>query len=286
MTKKYLAAATTVAVFSGIVALAVILATPASASRLAKRTAGRGVAQTRASAGDTLQIRNALFFTQPTSSSCPSGSPSTDVCFSNSGTAKIPGLGVVTEMYPIISAYDNLPCIPFSIGPVTFTVAGKQGTLDASVEFPAACNVPPGTKGTLTITGGSGIFTNASGNGTLKPVPVDNSDDSFIDEDDIIDSLPDHLTLSLTAPNTTFDLAPPVISGAHSKTVRVPKTAKFARVKFKVTAQDAADGPVPVTCTPKSGSHFKIGHTKVKCSATDSSANKATAKFTITVKHR
>jgi hypothetical protein len=263
-----------------------IAAGEASAMSAAARTIRRATAPMKAADGDALQVSNALFFTQTTSSSCPNGSPSTDICFSRSGSAKIPGLGVVTEMYPIISADDNLPCIPFSIGAVTFTVAGKQGALDASVEFSAACNVAPGTQGTLTITGGSGIFANASGNGTLQPVRSDNGDDSFIDEDDINDSFPDTLGLSLTAPNTTFDLAPPVISGAHSKTVRVPRTAKFARVKFKVTAQDAVDGPVPVTCSPKSGGRFKIGHTKVKCSATDASANTATAKLTITVKHR
>jgi HYR domain len=250
------------------------------------RAAGEVPMPLKAANSDTLQVSNALFFTQTTSSSCPSGSPSTDVCFSRTGSAKIPGLGAVTETYPIISADDNLSCIPFSVGPVTFTVAGKQGALDASVEFPSSCNVAPGTQGTLTITGGSGIFANASGSGMLQPVRTDNGDDSFIDEDDINDSFPDTMSLSLTAPNTSFDLTAPVISGAKSKTVRVPRKTKFARVKFTVTAQDAVDGPVPVTCVPKSGSRFKIGHTKVKCSATDSSANKATAKFTVTVKHR
>jgi hypothetical protein len=284
--KKYLATATTLAVFSGIAALAVLLATPANAGRVATRAAGEAIAPQRATDGDMLQLNNASFAVQTAASSCPQGSPDTDVCSLRTGKAKIPGLGSVTEVDPIVSADDTLQCIPFSAGPLTFTVAGKQGELDASVDFATSCNVAPGAEGTLTITGGSGIFANASGSGTFQPVGTVDGDDSFIDEDDIGESVHDTLSISLTAPNTTFDLTPPVIKGAVSKTARVPKTAKFARVKFKVTAEDAVDGSVAVTCTPKSGSRFKIGHTKVKCSATDSSANKATANFTVTVKRR
>ena len=269
--KDHFATATAVALFSGIVALAVLFATPADA---------------RTTDSDTLQLNGVSLSVQSTPSSCPQGSPDTDVCFLRTGKAKIPGLGSVTEVDPIVSAPDTLQCIPFSAGPLKFTVAGKQGELDASVGFASQCNVASGAQGTLTITGGSGIFANASGSGTLQPVGTSDGDDAFIDADDIGESLHDTFSVTLTAPDTTFDLTPPVIKGAGSKTARVPKTAKFARVKFKVTAEDAVDGSVPVTCTPKSGTRFKIGHTKVKCSATDSSANKATANFTVTVKRR
>jgi hypothetical protein len=264
-----------------------IAASEVSAMTASAGTARRGVAQMKVTASDMLQISNALFKTQTTvSDTCPAGTPpGSDVCFSRTGSAKVRGLGAVTETYQIVSAEDNLSCIPFSVGPMVFTVAGKQGALDASVQFPASCNIAPGTQGTLTITGGSGIFANASGSGMQDPVSSDNGDDSFIDEDDIGIVSSDTLSATLTAPSTTFDLTPPVISGAHSETVRVAKTAKFARVKFKVTAQDNVDGAVPVICSPKSGSRFKIGPTKVNCDATDSSANTATAKFTVTVKH-
>ena len=62
--------------------------------------------------------------------------------------------------------------------------------------------------------------------------------------------------------------------------------AKSARVTFKVTATDDVDGAVPVSCQPRSGSRFKLGRTTVRCEATDSTANTATAAFTVTVKPR
>jgi HYR domain len=76
------------------------------------------------------------------------------------------------------------------------------------------------------------------------------------------------------------------VSGARSKTVRIPKAAKRARVGYSVTAQDAVDGSVSAVCKPRSGSWFRLGRTQVTCSATDVSGNTATARFTVTVKHR
>jgi hypothetical protein len=91
---------------------------------------------------------------------------------------------------------------------------------------------------------------------------------------------------TLTLPGQEFDVTPPVLIGARSRTVRAPEGAKHARVTFTVTANDVVDGKVPATCTPRSGSRFKVGRTSVKCSATDSSANARSASFTVTVKAR
>jgi hypothetical protein len=52
---------------------------------------------------------------------------------------------------------------------------------------------------------------------------------------------------------------------------------------YTVTATDLVDGPVPVSCTPPSGSVFPIGTTTVTCSASDSHGNKATGSFVVTV---
>jgi hypothetical protein len=54
-------------------------------------------------------------------------------------------------------------------------------------------------------------------------------------------------------------VAPPVLSGATPKTVRARKGAKRVRVTYRVTANDAIDGHVPVGCVPRSGSRFPIG---------------------------
>jgi hypothetical protein len=62
--------------------------------------------------------------------------------------------------------------------------------------------------------------------------------------------------------------------------------ARRARVTYAVHASDAVDGTVPVSCRPRSGSRFRIGRTVVRCSATDSSGNTATARFTVRVKRR
>jgi hypothetical protein len=81
-----------------------------------------------------------------------------------------------------------------------------------------------------------------------------------------------------------FDRTPPILSGGSSKTVVAPRNAKAVRVTYKVRARDAGHGSVAVICKPRSGSSFKLGRTRVTCSATDASGNKATARFTITVK--
>jgi HYR domain len=57
-----------------------------------------------------------------------------------------------------------------------------------------------------------------------------------------------------------------------------------AVVSYAASATDDVDGPVPVTCSPPSGSTFPIGTTTVSCTATDSSSNSASASFTIHVK--
>ena len=84
-------------------------------------------------------------------------------------------------------------------------------------------------------------------------------------------------------PGLGFDVTAPKLRGAGPKTVRVERRAESARVAFKVTATDGVDGAVPVSCKPRSGSRFEIGRTKVRCNATDSSGNTATAEFTVTV---
>ncbi|MGI8708072.1 MAG: HYR domain-containing protein [Actinomycetota bacterium] len=54
-------------------------------------------------------------------------------------------------------------------------------------------------------------------------------------------------------------------------------------VTFSTSASDLVDGTVGVSCTPASGSTFKLGDTTVSCSATDAAGNTANQSFKITV---
>jgi hypothetical protein len=58
-----------------------------------------------------------------------------------------------------------------------------------------------------------------------------------------------------------------------------------ATATFNVTATDpTTSDPLPVICSPTSGSLFQLGDTPVECSTTDSGGQPATTDFTITVK--
>ena len=59
--------------------------------------------------------------------------------------------------------------------------------------------------------------------------------------------------------------------------------AQGTRMTFPATAHDAVDGIVSVTCNPPSGSIFSVGHTTVRCTATDAAGNTATKNILIHV---
>jgi hypothetical protein len=129
--------------------------------------------------------------------------------------------------------------------------------------------------GSFTVTGGTGIYTGASGSGRIERAASFGPGGA---------AGTDRWTGTLVVPGLAFDLSPPVVSGATNQTVKAKRGAKGARVTYQVTAQDDQDGTTPVTCAPRSGSRFRIGRTKVACEAADTSANSTDASFTITVK--
>lgn len=166
--------------------------------------------------------------------------------------------------------------------PIRLEVAGK-GAVDV-VTTETACADSTSVKAqtqsqAFTVTGGTGIYAGASGSGMLQRSLVANLGE--------IESGIETWTGTLTVPGLEFDVVRPTFSGAKSRTVVAPRHAKSVRVKFVVTATDAVDGRVPVKCVPRSGTRFPIGRNRVHCSATDTSANAATASFTIAVRrHR
>jgi len=207
---------------------------------------------------------------------CPAGTDPTTACFQISGSGVVPGLGFVSDRYLLFVEDPDSSCERWHSNPA-LTVRGK-GEIDLSVRPENGCVVP--TTGVLngslvfTVTGGSGAYAGASGQGTFEtrggPGTTGRNTDT--------------LAGSLTVAGLVFDRTPPVFSGAISKTVQAPKGSSAVRVTYKVTARDPGHGSVGVSCKPRSGSRFKLGRTRVVCSAVDDSGNKATARLTITVK--
>lgn len=88
----------------------------------------------------------------------------------------------------------------------------------------------------------------------------------------------------LDGAGSALDTVAPKLYVARNDAVTARKGKGRARVRFTVYAADAVDGDLAVTCTPPSGSFFKVGRTKVTCSATDSSGNTAEKHFVVTVR--
>jgi hypothetical protein len=243
----------------------------------------RAETQQEAAAG-TLEFRAEVPVRYP-SAACPPGTPPLFECFARTGDTTVPGLGAAHVSYAYVLESAPAGCPPqlgadvlrlpaatarlvvAGKGEIYFSTAGtgclaRAGTLRSSEAF--------------TITGGAGAYVGASGGGTLASQsngpPSSNGFDTW--------------SGTLVVPGTQFDLTAPAISGTTNKKVRIGRRAERVRVTYSVVARDDVDGVVPVSCNPRSGSPFAVGRTRVACSATDKSANKANAGFTITVRRR
>jgi hypothetical protein len=82
----------------------------------------------------------------------------------------------------------------------------------------------------------------------------------------------------------TSDETPPVLN-LPVDIVAPALNASGTAVDYTVSANDAVDGPVPVTCLPASGSWFPIGSTIVNCSASDAHGNRAEGSFLVSVRY-
>src|SRR5436190_10913869 len=206
---------------------------------------------------------------------CPPGSPpDADLCAARTGSGAVRGLGEVSETYTFFVQEGD--CDRVFETAVRLEVAGK-GELQLAVDrYRGECiSSSLNLSRAFTISGGSGIYAGASGGGTVSHRAVPTSSGS---------TGTDTWTGTLSVPGLEFDVTPPTLSGAVNKTVRARRGSKRVRVTYGVTASDAVDGSVPVSCRPRSGSRFKIGRTLVKCSATDTSANAKAGRFRVTVK--
>jgi HYR domain len=222
----------------------------------------------------TLQL-NSTFSAKWHRATCPAGVPSTLTCYPSEGQALVRGLGRVTATYMTTFDDGGTRCVRV-LPDLLLTIAGK-GSLTASMTGPACMAVPPSQSlFDAVITGGSGKYEGASGTIHIGSNSFERAPGEGVSTD--------AYTGMLNVSGLEFDLAAPVLSGAHSKTVRAPKGAKRVKVRYVVTAKDAVDGSVAAICKLRSGGFFKIGRTAVTCTAQDSSANTARARFTVTVK--
>jgi len=105
-------------------------------------------------------------------------------------------------------------------------------------------------------------------------------------------------TLQVNDPNTDMptilatttitileDHEPPVIVGPKMLNVTIPFRSTVVPVSFSVTATDAKDGVVSVSCDPTSGSRFELGTTTVVCNAQDAAGQEALHTFEVSVTH-
>jgi hypothetical protein len=247
---------------------------------LALTGAGYGAVTATSSAplaAGTLNLQGILKLISDSVPCPPEAPPDVDACRARTGKGLIPGLGRATEIYTWFYRLGPPTC-PADVGkPLATTgrliVEGK-GEIGFALADGAECvELEPlrFEPQSFTITGGTGTYAGASGSGTLeRNVQFGRGNETW--------------TGTLAVPGLEFDVTPPMLSGARSKTVRAPRRARRVRVTYRVTAIDAVDGQVRVACAPGSGARFPIGRTFVTCEATDSSGNAAGARFAVRVK--
>lgn len=252
------------------VALAAVLATVAA-------VVGAAPIRSQPTASQ-LDLHASVSFVADVAAPCPPGTPATQTCPAVTGEAAVPGLGMVKETLtealhhgPPLCNENNVKFLGF---PARWVVANK-GEIDFALAPSPECITSAPTLA-FTVTGGTGIYAGASGSGTFSEVAHPGNDGKWRGV---------HTwTGPLRVPGLDFDVTAPTISGANDKVVKMKTTARRTTVSYTVTASDTVDGTVPVTCKPPSGSRFKVGKTRVSCTATDNSGNSASTQFTITVK--
>lgn len=174
----------------------------------------------------------------------------------------IPGDGVTDA---IVEGLNNLPtsvgyrlddCDPHLTvsldPPIRRLTSGETAHFAENIDVSA--DAPQGT--TLTCTVQFLLGTQVPGTDTIGPAAVADPDFQQRISIDVND---------VDAPVVTVD-----------DRVARPENDDGGRIRYTATATDAHDGPVPVTCTPASGSFFPIGTTTVTCSATDAAGNTGT----------
>jgi len=80
------------------------------------------------------------------------------------------------------------------------------------------------------------------------------------------------------------DTAAPLIAVPKDVVYKQKTRGAIVTMTYNVIVDDDLDPHPSVQCTPRSGSRFRVGTTKVACTAKDKAGNTARASFRITVK--
>jgi hypothetical protein len=209
----------------------------------------------------------------------PPEAPPDAGCRARTGEGRVPGLGRVSETYTWCYKVGPPTCPAEVAKPLATTVrlvVRDKGELHLTLAEGTRCiELEPvrDEPQEFTITGGTGTYAKASGSGTVeRSIGGGRGSETWKG--------------TLVVPGLAFDVTAPTLSPAVGKTVRAPRGVKRVRVTYAMSARDDIDGAVPVSCSPRSGTRFRIGRTVVACSAADTSGNTRTATFTITVRRQ
>ena len=209
---------------------------------------------------------------------CSEGGASA-LCFLVEESGPWPGLGIVHLRELVIQSglTDIELCEPQTRRGTLTNRFGSISYEAHGIDCPATRQLLWGYRAvvaTWTVTGGTGRYAGATGTGSQNVRPEDEGDE-----------VNTHYTGSIAVPGVAFDTVKPVFRGVR-RLVTV-RSSKAVAVRYAMPAAvDAVDGPLPVTCLPRSGARFPLGRTSVRCVALDSNGNEAAVSFTVQVRRR
>jgi HYR domain len=189
----------------------------------------------------------------------------------------VPGLGPATVHERVLQSgqMDLELCEPQTRHGRFTTPRGTIDYVATGIDCPATREQNGGYRAVVAnwrIVGGTGAFAGVTGRGQ-ESVRVEGRR-VFI-----------QLLGDLTVEALEFDTTRPQLT-AVPELVRV-RSERATVVHYRApVASDAVDGRVAVTCTPPSGTRFRVGRTVVRCQAVDKSGNATVRSFVVLVSRR
>ena len=219
-------------------------------------------------------------------------STSVDFTFTDGGVAEVPATSVsaslITCEIPVgVTGQPGAWAVTVVFVDDTGTRTVGGATLMIFANLPPALNVPEVYVAEATSASGAAVDFSAVVGGfsfvdpppapTISCTPASGSTFSLGTTTVTCTATDSFGTTTRSFPLEVVDTTGPVI------TVPAPFTSTSSTVTYTVSAVDAVDGTVAVSCSPASGTVFPTGTTTVQCSATDSRDNTSFASFLVAV---